>query len=58
MSVDYSTVKSGSACNADSVDSSLGVGLSEILKGKQSIALGGHIRPDGDCVGSRMGLYL
>ncbi|MDU7710456.1 MAG: DHH family phosphoesterase, partial [Clostridium sp.] len=36
----------------------MGVGLSEILKGKQSVALGGHIRPDGDCVGSSMGLYL
>lgn len=32
--------------------------LSEILKGKKTVALGGHIRPDGDCVGSCMGLYL
>ena len=48
MSVDYSTVKCGSAGEADSADDSLGVGLSEILKGKQSVALGGHSRPDGD----------
>lgn len=32
--------------------------LSDILNGKSEIALGGHIRPDGDCVGSVMGLYL
>ncbi|MBU3875736.1 bifunctional oligoribonuclease/PAP phosphatase NrnA [Faecalicatena sp. AGMB00832] len=32
--------------------------LSEILEGKQTVALGGHIRPDGDCVGSCMGLYM
>lgn len=32
--------------------------LDEILEGKHNIALGGHIRPDGDCVGSCMGLYL
>ena len=32
--------------------------LSEILAGKQTVALGGHVRPDGDCVGSVMGLYL
>lgn len=32
--------------------------LSEILEGKKTVALGGHIRPDGDCVGSCMGLYL
>ena len=28
------------------------------LKDAKSIAIGGHIRPDGDCVGSAMGLYL
>lgn len=28
------------------------------LKGANSIAVSGHIRPDGDCVGSVMGLYL
>lgn len=32
--------------------------LSDILKGKKSVALGGHVRPDGDCVGACMGLYL
>lgn len=31
--------------------------LAEILSGKRNVALGGHIRPDGDCVGSCMGLY-
>lgn len=31
--------------------------LSDILQGKKSVALGGHVRPDGDCVGSSMGLY-
>ena len=32
--------------------------LSDILKGKKRVALGGHVRPDGDCVGACMGLYL
>ena len=32
--------------------------LKELLEGKQGVALGGHVRPDGDCVGSTMGLYL
>lgn len=32
--------------------------LQEILEGKKRIALGGHVRPDGDCIGSCMGLYL
>lgn len=32
--------------------------LDEILKGKNSIGLGGHVRPDGDCIGSCVGLYL
>lgn len=32
--------------------------LNDILKGKSKVALGGHVRPDGDCVGSCMGLYL
>ena len=32
--------------------------ISEILQGKNTVALGGHIRPDGDCVGSCVGLYL
>lgn len=34
------------------------ISLEQILEGKERIALGGHIRPDGDCVGSSMGLYL
>ncbi len=28
------------------------------LKDAKTIAIGGHVRPDGDCVGSVMGLYL
>ena len=32
--------------------------LADLLKGKKRVALGGHVRPDGDCVGSTMGLYL
>lgn len=32
--------------------------LADLLKDKTSIALGGHVRPDGDCIGSVMGLYL
>ena len=31
--------------------------LSKILKDAVTVAIGGHIRPDGDCVGSCMGLY-
>lgn len=31
--------------------------LSEKIQNVQSIAIAGHIRPDGDCVGSCMGLY-
>lgn len=31
--------------------------LDEMLKCAGKIALGGHIRPDGDCVGSCLGLY-
>ena len=36
----------------------MSIELKEILKGKRKVALGGHVRPDGDCVGSCMGLYL
>lgn len=36
----------------------MSIRLSELLDGKNTVALGGHIRPDGDCVGSCMGLYL
>lgn len=32
--------------------------LEDMLKGKRRVAMGGHVRPDGDCVGSCMGLYL
>ena len=31
--------------------------LSKILANAGTIAIGGHVRPDGDCVGSWMGLY-
>lgn len=31
--------------------------LSKILAGAAKIAIGGHVRPDGDCVGSCVGLY-
>lgn len=31
--------------------------LQNILEGKSTVAISGHIRPDGDCVGSCMGLY-
>lgn len=30
----------------------------EVVKGAAAIGISGHIRPDGDCVGSVMGLYL
>ena len=32
--------------------------LSEILQDTKTVAISGHIRPDGDCVGSCMGMYL
>lgn len=31
--------------------------LNEAIRNAASIAIGGHIRPDGDCVGSCLGLY-
>lgn len=31
--------------------------LNKMLEMAKSIAIGGHVRPDGDCVGSCMGLY-
>ena len=34
------------------------INILEEVKGASSIAIGGHIRPDGDCVGSCMGMYL
>ena len=30
----------------------------EELKGAGKIAISGHVRPDGDCIGSCIGLYL
>ena len=30
----------------------------KVLEGAKTIAIGGHVRPDGDCVGSCMGMYL
>lgn len=32
--------------------------LNKILEQADKIAIGGHVRPDGDCVGSCMGMYL
>ena len=32
--------------------------IDEIVSGAKTVGIGGHIRPDGDCVGSTMGLYL
>lgn len=31
--------------------------LDDILKGRNTVAISGHIRPDGDCIGSCLGLY-
>jgi phosphoesterase RecJ-like protein len=31
--------------------------ISEMLEGAERVAIFGHVRPDGDCVGSTMGLY-
>lgn len=32
--------------------------ISEVLDGVRTVGIAGHVRPDGDCVGSCMGLYL
>lgn len=32
--------------------------LTEMVNSAESIAIGGHVRPDGDCVGSCLGVYL
>lgn len=32
--------------------------LTEVLNGISTVAIAGHVNPDGDCVGSCMGLYL
>ena len=44
--------EAGELMNSKKID------LKELLKEKKKIALGGHVRPDGDCIGSVMGLYL
>lgn len=31
--------------------------LSDIIRGKRTVAISGHIRPDGDCVGSTLATY-
>ena len=31
--------------------------LEQMLEGTKSVAILGHIRPDGDCLGSTLGLY-
>lgn len=36
----------------------MSIQLSHVLRGTKTIALGGHIHPDGDCVGSSLGLYI
>ncbi len=32
--------------------------IDQLVKGAKTIGISGHIRPDGDCVGSCMGMYL
>jgi phosphoesterase RecJ-like protein len=32
--------------------------LDQLVKGAETIGISGHIRPDGDCIGSCMGVYL
>ena len=32
--------------------------IDELLEKAQSVAISGHVRPDGDCIGSVMALYL
>lgn len=32
--------------------------LSDILKEKRTVAIGGHVHPDGDCTGACLGLYM
>lgn len=36
----------------------MAMNLLEVCKDAKRIGIGGHVRPDGDCVGSCMGLYL
>ena len=33
------------------------ININELCESAQSIAISGHVRPDGDCVGSTLGLY-
>ena len=32
--------------------------IDEIVASAKTVGIGGHIRPDGDCIGSTMALYL
>ena len=32
--------------------------ISEVLEGVKTVGIGGHVRPDGDCIGSCLALYL
>ena len=32
--------------------------IASVLEGVTTAAIAGHVRPDGDCVGSCMGMYL
>ena len=32
--------------------------IESYLEGKKNIAIAGHVSPDGDCIGSCMGLYI
>ena len=32
-------------------------GLIRAIERAETIAIGGHVRPDGDCIGSCMGMY-
>ena len=34
------------------------INLAECLRGVRTAAIAGHVNPDGDCIGSCMGLYL
>ncbi|MDO4647404.1 MAG: bifunctional oligoribonuclease/PAP phosphatase NrnA [Eubacteriales bacterium] len=32
--------------------------IAEVLEGVKTVGIGGHVRPDGDCIGSNIALYL
>ena len=32
--------------------------IETVLENVKTVAIAGHVRPDGDCVGSCMGMYL